>query len=137
MYQAAFLPKICSPPLGFRWPTDIGLNTFVKSLELLGRAYKPFLFMIDALQPLLDTWFSRANTDPTEFAIPTCSYASLETRTFPALIDGIYPPTIINQHTFSPLMDMRYSLACWRLHCDEVRTITTGPGLRHFWTFLQ
>jgi hypothetical protein len=42
-YRAIFLPKICSPPLGFCWPTDIGLEAFVKSLELLDRAYKPFL----------------------------------------------------------------------------------------------
>jgi hypothetical protein len=33
-------------------------------------------------------------------------------------------------------MDMRYGLA-WRLHCDQVLTLTTGPGLHHFWTFLQ
>jgi hypothetical protein len=57
-YLAIFLPKICSPPLGLRWPTDIGLDEFVKSLELVGRAYKPFLLTIDALQPLLATWFS-------------------------------------------------------------------------------
>jgi hypothetical protein len=66
---------------------------------------------INALQPLLDTWFSPVNTNPTEFAIPTCSYASLETTAFPALINGIYPPTIIDQRGFSPLMDMRYGLA--------------------------
>jgi hypothetical protein len=33
-------------------------------------------------------------------------------------------------------MDMRYGLA-WQLHCDRVLTITMGPGLQHFWTFLQ
>jgi hypothetical protein len=33
-------------------------------------------------------------------------------------------------------MDMRYGLA-WRLHCDNILTNTTGPGLQHFWTFLQ
>jgi hypothetical protein len=62
---------------------------------------------INALQPLLDIWFSDVNTNPDEFAIPTCSYASLETTAFPALIDGIYPPAIIGQQGFSPLMDMR------------------------------
>jgi hypothetical protein len=52
------------------------------------------------------------------------------------LQDGIYPPAIIDHRGFSPLMDMRYGLA-WRLHCDQVLTLTTGPGLHHFWTFLQ
>jgi hypothetical protein len=75
-------------------------------------------------------------TNPQELAIPTCSYASLETTAFPALIDGTYPPAIIDQHGFSPLLDMRHGLA-WRLHCDKVLTITTGPGLQHFRTFLQ
>jgi hypothetical protein len=123
-YQALFLPKICSSSLGFRWPTDIGLDAFVKSLKLLGRAYKPFLFTIDTLQPLLVTWFSRVATDPTEFAITTCSYASIETTAFPALQNVIYPPAIIDHRGFSPLMDMRYGLA-WRLHCDQVLTLTT------------
>jgi hypothetical protein len=41
--RAIFPPKIYSPPLGFRWPTDIGLDAFVKSLELLRRVYKAFL----------------------------------------------------------------------------------------------
>jgi hypothetical protein len=111
VYRAIFLPEICSPPLGFRWPRDIGLGAFVKSLELLAQVYTPLLLTIE---PLLDTWFSCINTNPMEFAIPTwCSYASLETTAaFPALIDGIYPPTIINQRGFlSPLMDMRYGLA--------------------------
>jgi hypothetical protein len=75
-------------------------------------------------------------TNPQEFAIPTCSYASLETMVFPALINGTYPPTIIDQHAFSPLLDMHHGLA-WRLHCDKVLTITTGPRLQHFRTFLQ
>jgi hypothetical protein len=85
--------------------------------------------MINALQPLLDIWFSYVNTNPNEFVIPTCSYASLD--------NGIYPPTIIDyQGGFLLLMDMRYGLA-WELHCDRVLTITTGPGLQHFRTFLQ
>jgi hypothetical protein len=33
-------------------------------------------------------------------------------------------------------MVMRYGLA-WQLHCDQVLTIMTDPGLQHFRTFLQ
>jgi hypothetical protein len=56
---------------------------------------------------------------------------------FPVFTDGVYPASIVDQeHGFSPLMDMRYSLA-WRLHCDQVLTVMTGPGLQHFRTFLQ
>jgi hypothetical protein len=76
-YQAVFLPDIYSPPLGFRKPTNIRLDAFVRSIKLLGRAYTPFLSTIDALQPLLDILFSRKNRNPNKFAIPTCSYASL------------------------------------------------------------
>jgi hypothetical protein len=104
-YRAIFLPKICSPPLGFLWPMDIGLDKFVKSLELLGRVYKPFLLTIDTLQPLIATWFSSILMNPTEVSIPACSYALLEATTFPALTDGIYPPAIIDHCGFSPLMD--------------------------------
>jgi hypothetical protein len=67
--------------------------------------------------------------NPQEFAIPACSYALIKATAFPALTDGIYPPTIIDHCRFSPLMDMRYGLA-WRLHCDQVFTITTGPSLQ-------
>jgi hypothetical protein len=31
---------------------------------------------------------------------------------------------------------MRYGLA-WRLHCDKVLTLTAGPGLQQFLTFLK
>jgi hypothetical protein len=51
-----------------------------------------------------------------EFAIPTCSYPLIETTAFPALTDGIYPPTIIDHRGFSPLMDICYDLA-WRFYC--------------------
>jgi hypothetical protein len=61
---------------------------------------------------------------------------SIEASAFPAFADGIYPDTIIDHQGASPLMDMRYGLA-WRLHCDKVLMLTTGPGLQHFCTFLK
>jgi hypothetical protein len=68
--------------------------------------------------------------------MPARSYASFEATAFPALHDGIYPPAIIDLCGFSLLMDMRYGLA-WRLHCNQVLILTTGPGLQYFQTFLQ
>jgi hypothetical protein len=133
-YRDIFPPKICSPPIGFRWPTDIGIEAFIRSLKLLGRAYTPFLFTIDALQPILATWFSHVTTNPTEYAIPACSYATIEATAFPALPDIIYPSTIINHRGFSPLMDMHYGLA-WRLHCDQV--LTTSHNGSQLATFLD
>jgi hypothetical protein len=109
-YHAIFLPEICYPPLGLRWPTDIGIEAFMKSLELLGRAYKPFLLTIDALQPILEFWFSNVNTYPSEYVVPTCSCTSLATTAFPALTDGIYPPTIID-HLSADGHALRPSLA--------------------------
>jgi hypothetical protein len=100
-YQAIFLPKICSPPLRFGWPMDIGIEAFIlRSLELIGRVYKPFLLTMDALQPILATWFSCLTTNPMEFAILACSYSAIEATAFPALADGIYPLTIIDHCGF-------------------------------------
>jgi hypothetical protein len=85
---------------------------------------------IDALQPLLVPWISSITTNPQKFAIPACSYASIEATAFPALTDGIYPLTIIDHRGFPLLlMDMRYGLA-WQLHCNRVPTITMSPGLQ-------
>jgi hypothetical protein len=49
--------------------------------------------------------------------------------------DGVYPTSITDPCGFSPLADMRYGLL-WRVQCDRVLTMTTGPGLQHFRTFL-
>jgi hypothetical protein len=56
-YRAIFLPKICSPPLGLHWPTDIGIDAFMESITLLGTPYKPFLSTIAGIQPALEAWF--------------------------------------------------------------------------------
>jgi hypothetical protein len=135
-YRAFFLPEICSAPLGLRWPTSISFDDFILSITLLGRSYKPFLHTLDSIQPALTAWFEAVNTHPSTFAVHTCSYSSLEASAFPAFADGIYPDSIIDHRGFSPIMDMRYALA-WRLHCDKVLTLTTGPCLQHFRTFLQ
>jgi hypothetical protein len=90
---------------------------------------------LEAIKKDLDKWFDAVHNDPSAFAIPACSYSSISPA-FPAIIDGIYPPTIIDNRGFSPLMDMRYGLA-WRLHCDQILTTMTGPLVQHFSAFLQ
>jgi hypothetical protein len=135
-YRAFFLIKICSPLLGLCWPMDIGIDEFLESLKLHGHPYKPFLQSLDSIQSALESWFQAVDKDPSAFTIPACSYSSIEVSAFPAFTDGIYPATIVDHYGLSPLMDMRYGLA-WHLHCDKVLTLTTGPGLQHFRTFLQ
>jgi hypothetical protein len=49
-YQTIFLPEICSPPLGLRWPLDIDIKAFFESITLLGCPYKPFMQTLESIQ---------------------------------------------------------------------------------------
>jgi hypothetical protein len=135
-YRAFYLLETCSPPLGFCWPTTLSVEDFFESLRLLGRPYKPFLQTMEAIQSDLEDWFATVQAHPQLFAIPVCTYSLLAPTAFPALIDGTYPPTILDPRGFSPLLDMRYGLV-WQLHCDQVLTVTTGWALQHYSTFLH
>jgi hypothetical protein len=97
-YRAFFLPKICSAPLGLRWPTSISIDGFLtsSSITLLGRSYKPFMQVLDSIQPALVAWFDTVNSHPSTFAVHACSYSSIEASAFPAFVDGIYPNSIID-----------------------------------------
>jgi hypothetical protein len=91
-YQAFFLPKICSPPLGLHWPTNIGIDTFLESLKTLGRHFKPFFFTMEAIQSALEVWFQAVSNDPTAFVIPEYSYYSIGgAMAFPTFANSIYP----------------------------------------------
>jgi hypothetical protein len=135
-YRSYFLPEVCSPPIGLIWPTDIGYDLFIESIQALGRPYKPFLQTIEALEPSLSVWFLEVTIHPAKFSVPSWDYITEILTAFPSLEPaGVYPTAITDPRGFSPLPDMRYGFL-WRLHCDRVLTMTTGPGLQHFWTFL-
>jgi hypothetical protein len=135
-YRSYFLPEVCSPPIGLIWPTDIGYDLFTESIQALGRPYKSFLQTIEALEPSLSVWFLEVTIHPEKFSVPSWDYIAEISTAFPSLEpDGVYPTAITDPRGFSPLADMRYGFL-WRLHCDRVLTMTTGPGLQHFRTFL-
>jgi hypothetical protein len=80
------------------------IDAFLESLKLLGRPYKPFLKTLESIQSALEAWFQAASDDPIAYAIPACSYSSIEALAFQAFADGIYPtqPTPVGAHTGWP-----------------------------------
>jgi hypothetical protein len=86
---------------------------------------------MESIQSALEAWFFQAvSENPTAFAIFACSYSPIKYKAtaFPAFADGEYPSSVTEDHRgFSPLMDMRYGLLAWPLHCDQqvLTTVTT------------
>jgi hypothetical protein len=134
-YRSFFLPKICSPPIGLAWSLTIGFDAFIDSVAILGKSYKPFLHVNEALTPALTAWFLAVLAHPDAFSVKACRYTELLAAHCPSLTDGAYPTAITDSRGFSPLLDMRNGLA-WRLHCDSYLATTVGPGLVHFQTYL-
>jgi hypothetical protein len=93
-YRTFFLPKICSPPIGLIWPTNIGFDHFKESIQALGRSYKPFLQTIEALEPHLSLWFPALSAYPDHFSIPSCLYQDEMMAFFPSLMTGAYPKSV-------------------------------------------
>jgi hypothetical protein len=58
-YCSFLLPEICSLPLGLVWPTNIGFGTFKESIKALGLSYKPFLYILTALELQFEELVSR------------------------------------------------------------------------------
>jgi hypothetical protein len=135
-YPSFLLPEICSPPLGLVWPTTIGFAKFKEIFQVLGRAYKPFASLLDAIEPQLHHWFVAVSTSPERFSIPSCDYLEETAPAFPSIGNSTYPKQISDPRGFSPLVDMRYAFLCC-LNYDQVLTMTSGPGQQQFNSFLQ
>jgi hypothetical protein len=86
---------------------NIGFGKFKESVQALGRAYKPFVSIMDALKPRLQSWFLAVYAHPKLFSIPSCRYLVEMAQVFPSLTDGCYPKQIIDPRGFSPLVNMR------------------------------
>jgi hypothetical protein len=129
------LPEICSPSLGLVWLTSIGFAKFKESVQALGRVYKLFVSLLDAIKPHLHHWFVAVSTHPERFSVPSCEYLEEIAPAFPSISNGTYSKQISDPRGFSPLIDMRYAFL-WHLHCDQVLVMTSGPG-QQFNTFLQ
>jgi hypothetical protein len=128
-YCRFLLPMFCSPSPCLIWPTDTGFGSFLESIQALGQAYKPFLQTIKALEPKLQLWFPAISAHPDLFSIPSCFYLDETAANFPSLMDGTYLKVITDPQGFSPLVVDMWYCHLWCLHCNQVLTMTTGPGL--------
>jgi hypothetical protein len=52
-YQAFYLPEVCGLPLGLVWPTTIGYEDLLVSIQCLKSDYTHFVQVTQALQPRL------------------------------------------------------------------------------------
>jgi hypothetical protein len=85
-YRSFLLPEICSPPLGLAWPpTSIGFAKCKESVQALGRAYQPFISLLDAIKPQLHHWFVTVSAHPERFSIPSCDYLEDIAPAFPSI----------------------------------------------------
>jgi hypothetical protein len=102
-YRSFLLPEICSPPLGLAWPpTSIGFAKCKESVQALGRAYQPFISLLDAIKPQLHHWFVAVFAHPERFSIPSCDYLEDIAPAFPSISDGTYPKQISDPRGFPP-----------------------------------
>lgn len=91
---------------------------------------------MDAIELQLQHWFVAFSAHPERFSLPVCDYLQHISPTFPSISNGTYPKQISDPRFFSLLVDIRYAFL-WHLHCDQVLTMTNGPGHQQFNTFLQ
>jgi hypothetical protein len=63
-YHSFLLQGICSSLLCLVWPTNIGFSKFKESIQALGRAYKTFISILDAIKPQLQNWFVAVSNNP-------------------------------------------------------------------------
>jgi hypothetical protein len=125
--QAFFLPEVCNLPLGMRWPTSIGMDDFISSIQAaLGKSSDHFISILRALRPSMELWFAAVALDHKPFLIPGRPFLSFYDKHFRDIRTGTWPPTILDQQGFSPLSDMLHGFV-WRLWCD--RTLTTGSPM--------
>jgi hypothetical protein len=123
-------------PLGLVCPAFIGFAKCKEIVQALGKAYKPFVSLLDAIKPQLHHWFVAVSAHLERFSIPSCNPVEEIAPAFPSISNGTYPKQISNPRGFSPLVNTRHAFL-WHLHCDQVLAMTSGPGQLQFNTFLQ
>ena len=134
-YRAFYLPEVCGMPLGLVWPTTIGYENFLASIQCLRSDYNHFLQVLVALQPQLAPWFSALQLDPIPFTTPSVPFLMLYDKGFPAVETGESPDLIVDVQAFSPLQEMMHGYL-WRLTCDGVLATGTPDARRLFAVFL-
>jgi hypothetical protein len=122
-YRAFYLPEVCGLPLGLVWPTTIGYDDLLASVQCLKSDYHHFTQVLQVLQSQITPWSQAiAALDPTPFIIPRTPFLDMYDKGFPAIKIGEFPDLIVNPQAFSPLQDMLHGYI-WHLTCDAVLAV--------------
>jgi hypothetical protein len=135
--RTIFLPEVCNLPLGMRWPMDIGLTDFKKSIQAaLGQAGTVFNEMLATMDAMLDCWFKAVGKFQARFSIQSCPFLSFYDLNYPAIDNGSWPDVVTDTEGFSPLLDMLNGYL-WRLWCDRMLTTASKVNRKHLVTYLD
>ena len=135
--RAIFLPEVCNLPVGMRWPTDIGLKDFKRSIQgALGPVGQVFLQMLTDLDKPLTAWFKAVETVPARFSLASCPFLEFYDQNYPGIDNGEWPDTIVDTEGFSPLLDMMNG-HLWRLWCDRMLTKETKLNREYLNIYLK
>jgi hypothetical protein len=126
--QYSMSSHFISAPISLLGPTVATFEAFQQSVAvLLGKAFAPFLLIIQTLEPQLLSWFKVVIHDAIQFSLPACPLQDLSGIDFPYPILGSLTVTIADENAFSPLHDMRHDLG-WSLNCYHILSMGK-PGL--------
>jgi hypothetical protein len=75
-------------PLGFVWPSTVGFEDFLATIQSLKSSYQGFVQVFEVLKPELMSWFQAIAQDPTPFMIPITSFLEVCDKGFPAVKTG-------------------------------------------------
>jgi hypothetical protein len=107
-YQAFYLPEAYSMPLGLVWPTTMGYEDFLASIQPSLRSSHPGAqaqtFLIVPVNSL----------EPSPFITPSTYFLQAYDKGFPAVKTGEFPNLIMDPQAFSPLQEMLHGYI-WRL----------------------
>jgi hypothetical protein len=106
------------------WPTTIGFEEFLASIQSLKSDYQHFVQVLEVLKPELMSWFQAVAQESTPFMIPSTSFLEVYDKGFPALETGESPGIIFDPLAFSPIQEMLHGYI-WHLTCNQVSAIGT------------
>jgi hypothetical protein len=91
-YRAFYLPEVCGLPLGLVWPTTIGYDDLLASVQCLKSDYHHFTQVLQALQLQITPWLQAiATLDPTPFIIPSTPFLDVYDKGFQPLTLENFP----------------------------------------------
>jgi hypothetical protein len=80
----------------------------------LGKNSSPFEAVLQALQPIMESWFNAVASDPQLFQILGRQFLPLYDAHFPDLALGTWPDSAPDPEAFSPVLEMLNGFV-WRL----------------------